>query len=111
VIDHDAIPEGPPNTWALMTAFESQSPEGVEEALRKAVDDSIPAARDLPGCKGALALATESRRHGVVIVFWDSVQSLVASARAQQDADGGSPPGVTRTRDRFEVVYDVRPDE
>jgi heme-degrading monooxygenase HmoA len=108
VIDHDAIPERAPSQWALMTTYQSQSPEALEAALREAVDESIPGARDQPGWKGALALASESREHGVVITFWDSVQSLLANARLQL---APLPQGVHRTRDRFEVVHDERPDE
>jgi hypothetical protein len=108
VIDHDEIREGAPSRWALMTTFESQSPEAVEAALREAVDESIPDSRDQPGWKGALAFATESRQHGVVIVFWDSVPSLLANAHLQE---APPPQGVIRQRDRFEVVHDERPDE
>jgi hypothetical protein len=108
VIDHDEIRERAPSQWALMTTYESQSPEAVEAALRKAVDEAIPGARDQPGWKGALALASENRLHGVVIVFWDSVQSLVANARLQQ---GLPSEGLNGSRHRFEVVHDERPDE
>jgi hypothetical protein len=108
VIEHDAIPERAPSQWALVTTYESQSADGVEAALREAVDDTIPAARDQPGWKGALAFASENRNHGIVIMFWDSVQSLVANARLEQ---GPSPEGVRRIRERLEVVHDERPDE
>ncbi len=108
MIDHDAIPERAQSQWALMTTYQSQSPEAVEAALREAVDESIPGSRDQPGWKGALALADDTRQHGVVIVFWDSVESLLANARLQQ---GPPPEGVNRTRDRLEVVHDERPDE
>jgi hypothetical protein len=108
VIDHDEIRERAPGQWALMTTYQSQSPEALEAALREAVDESIPGSRDQPGWKGALALASESREHGVVIVFWDSVQSLLANARLQLTP---LPQGVHRTRDRCEVVHDERPDE
>ena len=110
MIDHDAIPDRAPSKWAVVTTFESQSPEAVEEALRHAVDDSIPAARNQPGWKGALVFANDNRSHGMVVVFWDSVQSLIANARLAQGA-GAPPEGVRRTRDRFEVVHDERPDE
>jgi hypothetical protein len=108
VIDHDEIRERAPSQWVLLTTYESQSPEALEAALREVVDETIPSARDQPGWKGAQAFANDNRSHGVVITFWDSVQSLVAHARL-----GQGPPlqGVRRTRDRFEVVHDERPDE
>jgi hypothetical protein len=108
VIDHDEIRERAPSQWALLTTYESHSPEAVEAALREAVDESIPGARDQPGWKGALAFANDNRSHGFVITFWDSVQSLVAHARVEQSPP---PQGVRRTRDRFEIVLDERPDE
>ncbi len=108
MIDHDEIRERPPNRWALLTTYQSQSAEAVEAALRQAVDETIPGARDQPGWNGALAFANDNRSHGVVITFWDSVQSLVAHARLDQTP---SPPGVTRMRDRFEIVHDERPAE
>jgi hypothetical protein len=108
VIDHDEIRDRAPSQWALLTTYESQSAEAVETALRQAVDDTIPGARDQPGWKGALALANDNRSHGVVITFWDSVQSLVAHTRVEQ---APTPQGARRTRDRFEVVHDERPNE
>ena len=108
MIDHDEIRERAPSQWALMTTYQSQSAEAVEAALRQAVDETIPGARDQPGWKGALAFANDNRSHGVVITFWDSVQSLIAHARLEQSP---TPQGVTAARDRFEIVHDERPAE
>jgi hypothetical protein len=113
VIDHDLIHVTPDSrTWARMTTFESESPERVEDALRRAVDETIPASRELPGWKGSLALATESRRRGLVVTLWDSVENLIASNRSIGELREAAVryPGVEVSVARFEVVHDERPD-
>lgn len=114
MIDHDLIRNTPDTrTWARVTTFESQVPEHVERALRRAVDETIPLARDLAGWKGALALATETRQRGLVVTFWDSVENLMAGGRsfAELGREEGRDPDVVAGIQRFEVVHDERPDE
>jgi heme-degrading monooxygenase HmoA len=109
VLDHDLIQETPDTrTWARVTTFESESSERVEDALRKVVDHVTPLVRELPGWKGTLALATENRRRGLVVTFWDSVEHMVASGRttAELRADADVVAGI----ERLEIVHEERPE-
>lgn len=111
VLDHDLIPSAPDNSsWARVTTLESQSSENVETALRLVVDRVIPLSRDLPGWKGALALATQDRRRGLVITLWDSMENMVASAQTMgktlRAAGEGAGMEVVTGVERFEVVGD-----
>jgi len=111
VLDHDRIPEADPRTWARITTLESNSPDDLERALRRIVDQVIPISRELPGWKGALALATESRRRGFVVTFWDSVENLVSSGRTAGEFRGaGERAGmdVVSNVERLEIVLDER---
>lgn len=110
MLDHDRIPEPDPRAWARVTTYESQSSELLENVLRLAVDETIPAGRELPGWKGAMALATEERGKGIVITFWDSVETLISSGRAMHARVGDEQGfvGVTTSVERLEIVHDER---
>jgi len=111
VIDHDLIPESDPGMWARVTTFESQSREQVEDALRRVVDDVVPELRELPGWRGALALATENRSRAIVVTFWDSVEALVSGGRTARELrrpDGSPGTSVVTGIERLEIVLDER---
>jgi hypothetical protein len=114
VLDHDLTPSAPDTrTWAHVTTFESQSYEDVEASLRVVVDHVIPLSRNLPGWKGALALATEDRHRGLVITLWDSVENMVGSGRTmRQELEGageGAGTNVAVGVERFEIVLEDLP--
>jgi heme-degrading monooxygenase HmoA len=80
--------------------------------MRFVAEQVVPASRQTPGWKGVLGLASPDGRRGLTLTFWDSLETLVASARDASSFRGAaSAAGVdVASSDRLEVVLDERPE-
>ena len=81
--------------------------------MRFVAEQAVPAIRDRPGWKGALALESPDGRRGLTLVFWDSLETLVGSAHDTNlfyESAAAAGVNVVTGVERFEVVLDERPD-
>jgi len=86
-----------------------QSADDVEKTTQVLREQALPAARNLPGFKGLLALADRDSGKGITITLWESEAALQktegdANRIRAQAADLTSSEVVSV--DRFEVVLD-----
>jgi hypothetical protein len=73
----------------------------------------VPTIRELSGWKGAVGLASPDGRRALMLIFWDSLETLVASAgdmRLFQESAASSGVNVVTGVERFEVILDERPE-
>jgi hypothetical protein len=108
VIEHDALPEAGDRTWVLMFSVESESPESVRLAVSHLRDEVVPASGAQAGSKGAFALADSSGRRALAMTLWDSIESLAAAGRPDQELRE-AVPGLEVDVERFELVAEERP--
>jgi heme-degrading monooxygenase HmoA len=85
------------------------SPERVEDGIRAVREQVLPAARQMDGFKGLLAMVDRSSGKMVGITLWDSEEALQASEEAaNQLRDSSAQAGGAQIAgvERFEVVVD-----
>jgi heme-degrading monooxygenase HmoA len=94
--------------FARVTTLQG-APDRVEDGIRAVREQVIPAAKEMRGFKGILALADRSTGKMLGITLWDSEDSMRESEeaanllRSDSAAAGGGEIGSV---ERFEVVVD-----
>lgn len=84
-------------------------PDQIDEGIRSVQEQVIPAARQMSGFKGMLALADRSKGKMVGITLWDSEDALRQSEEAAnqlRSGAAGAGGGEIVSVERFEVVVD-----
>jgi heme-degrading monooxygenase HmoA len=89
----------------------SGDPQNVAQVESQVRDKVLPAAQQIPGFKGLLAMVDRSSGKSLALTFWESEQAMKDSEDAADrirkdvaDASGEQIVGV----ERFEVVLDER---
>jgi hypothetical protein len=85
------------------------SPEGIDDGIGFIKDQILPAAGDIPGWRGIVALADRSSGRTKTITFWDSASSLEASEDRANDLRRQAAEAMDETItgvDRYEVALD-----
>jgi heme-degrading monooxygenase HmoA len=89
----------------------SGSPEGIPNLETQLRENFIPAARQLPGFNGVLALADRSSGKTLTVTLWESEQAMKGSEdtanKIRQDAASAMGDEIVSV-ERFEVVLDER---
>ena len=84
---------------------------GIEEVTAQARDVVLPAARELAGFKGMVAMGDRTTGKVVAITFWESEQAMrdseEAANRMRSDAARAGGEEIVGV-ERFEVVIDER---
>jgi heme-degrading monooxygenase HmoA len=91
---------------ARVSRYEGGAPESLEESVRRGREEVLPAARELDGFKGAIALLDRRSGRHMVISLWESEEAMAASEdqaeelRRRQLTEGEQVASV----ERFEVA-------
>jgi hypothetical protein len=91
---------------ARVSSYEGGAPESLEESVRRGREESLPAARELDGFAGAIALLDRRSGRHMVISLWENEEAMAASEepadelRERQLTEGERVASV----DRFEVA-------
>ncbi len=96
--------------YARVNTFEG-STDRVDDGIRDIQERIVPWARDMQGCKGAIALVDRESGKTIGITLWESQEAMLASENeaaglraGSAEAMGGGAPGV----ERYEVaVWEV----
>jgi heme-degrading monooxygenase HmoA len=87
------------------------SSDGVDDSTRQVEEQVIPAARDIKGYKGLLALGDRGTGKVVAITFWEDEETMRASEevanRLREDAAQAAGEQIVSV-ERFEVLVDKR---
>lgn len=92
--------------YARVSSYEGGAPENLEESVRRGREDVVPAARELEGFAGAIALLDRRSGRHMVISLWETEDAMQASEepagelRQRQLTEGEQVASV----DRFEVA-------
>jgi hypothetical protein len=92
--------------YARVSSYEGGAPENLEESVRRGREDVVPAARELEGFTGAIALLDRRSGRHMVISLWETEDAMQASEeparelRQRQLTEGEQVASV----DRFEVA-------
>jgi heme-degrading monooxygenase HmoA len=92
--------------YARVSSYEGGAPENLEESVRRGREDVVPAARELGGFAGAIALLDRRSGRHMVISLWETEDAMQASEeparelRQRQLTEGEQVASV----DRFEVA-------
>jgi hypothetical protein len=92
--------------YARVSSYEGGAPENLEESVRRGREDVVPAARELEGFGGAIALLDRRSGRHMVISLWETEEAMQASEeqarelRQRQLTEGEQVASV----DRFEVA-------
>jgi heme-degrading monooxygenase HmoA len=92
--------------YARVSSYEGGAPESLEESVRRGREDVVPAARELEGFAGAIALLDRRTGRHMVISLWETEEAMQASEeparelRQRQLTEGEQVASV----DRFEVA-------
>jgi hypothetical protein len=92
--------------YARVSSYEGGAPENLEESVRRGREDVVPAARELEGFAGAIALLDRRTGRHMVISLWETEEAMQASEeparelRQRQLTEGEQVASV----DRFEVA-------
>jgi hypothetical protein len=85
------------------------APEGIDAGLALIRDQVIPAASDVTGWRGIIALVDRTSGRSLTITFWDSEESLVASDawadKARSEAASTMAEKIVSV-ERYEVALD-----
>ena len=94
---------------ARMSRYQG-SPEEIDESVRIGREKSVPAARQLDGFNGVLALANRQSGEQIVITLWESEEAMRASEdAANRIRDEGLTEGEeVASVGRYEVTMDER---
>jgi heme-degrading monooxygenase HmoA len=65
--------------YARVSQYEGGAPESLEESVRRGRDEILPAARELDGFEGAIALLDRRTGRHMVISLWESEEAMRAS--------------------------------
>src|SRR5918994_224203 len=65
--------------YARVSQYEGGAPEGLEESVRRGREEILPAARELDGFAGAIALLDRRSGRHMVISLWESEEAMAAS--------------------------------
>ena len=65
--------------YARVSQYEGGAPEGLEESVRRGREEILPAARELDGFAGAIALLDRRTGRHMVISLWESEEAMRAS--------------------------------
>ncbi len=100
------IQEGGEGANAARVSSLEGSPDRIDESVAKALEETLPKARELPGWKGVVGLADRNSGRLKLITLWESTDALRASEEQadrlrQQTAESGGQR-VTGV-DRYEV--------
>jgi heme-degrading monooxygenase HmoA len=87
------------------------SPDSIEPGIASVRDQVFPAAKEMDGFKGMIALGDRSTGKMIAITLWDSEEAMRTSEQAaaglrQTSADAGAAQ--IASVERFEVVFDER---
>jgi hypothetical protein len=91
---------------ARVSSYEGGAPSGLEESVRRGREDVLPAARELDGFAGAIALLDRRSGRHMVISLWETEEAMGASEesatelRQRQLTEGEQVVAV----DRYEVA-------
>jgi heme-degrading monooxygenase HmoA len=91
---------------ARVTTFQS-NPSGIDEGIKTAREQVIPAASKVAGFRGMLALADRTTGKTIGITFWDDQEALQRSeqfASQLRATTGAASNTAVVSVDRFEVV-------
>jgi hypothetical protein len=92
--------------YARVSSYEGGAPENLEESVRRGREDVVPAARELEGFAGAIALLDRRSGRHMVISLLETEDAMQASEepagelRQRQLTEGEQVASV----DRFEVA-------
>jgi hypothetical protein len=84
-------------------------PEGIDEGIGFIREQIVPAAGEMPGWKGIIALADRSGGRTKTITFWDGAESLRASEERANELRKQAAQAMDETItgvDRYEVALD-----
>ena len=95
--------------FARVSSFQG-SPEGVDEGIKVAEEQAVPAAQALPGFKGLMMLVDRNTGKSMAVTLWESEEAM----RASEEAANGIRSNVATATDeqivgvdRYEVAIDV----
>jgi heme-degrading monooxygenase HmoA len=71
--------------YARVSRYEGGAPERLEESVRRGREETLPAARELDGFAGAIALLDRRSGRHMVVSLWESEQAMEASEEAAQE--------------------------
>ncbi len=83
------------------------SAESIDEGIRFIQQQIVPAASDITGWRGIIALADRANGRTLTITFWDSEESLAASETWADEARGEAAAAMdetVKTVERYEVA-------
>jgi heme-degrading monooxygenase HmoA len=92
--------------YARVSRYEGGSPESLEDSVRRGREEILPAARELDGFEGAIALLDRRTGRHMVISLWRSEEAMRASEYAagelrERQLTGGEQ---VASVDRYEVA-------
>jgi hypothetical protein len=71
--------------YARVSSYEGGAPESLEESVRRGREDVVPAARELEGFAGAIALLDRRTGRHMTISLWDTEEAMLASEEAANE--------------------------
>jgi heme-degrading monooxygenase HmoA len=71
--------------YARVSQYEGGAPEGLEESVRRGREEILPAARELDGFAGAIALLDRRTGRHMVISLWESEEAMSASEEVAEE--------------------------
>ena len=95
--------------FARVSTFQGP-PEKVEDGIKAVNEQVLPAAKEMRGFKGMLALADRETGKMIGITLWESEEALNESEEAASQLRSGASTGGGAdilSVERFEVVADV----
>jgi heme-degrading monooxygenase HmoA len=96
--------------FARVSTF-SGDPQEIGQFESSLTESALPAARQIAGFKGVLAMVDRSSGKSLTVTFWESEQAMKdseeAADRIRQDAAEASGEQILGV-ERFEVVLDER---
>ena len=101
------IQEGGEGANAARVSSLEGSPDRIDESVAKALEETLPKARELPGWKGVIGLADRTSGRVKVITLWESGDALGATEeQADQLRKQAAERGGQRVTgvDRYEVA-------
>jgi heme-degrading monooxygenase HmoA len=93
--------------YARVSTFEGMMSDHVDEAVRVAREEFIPAAQQSGGFEGMYILANRERGKALSVTLWSSKEAMLASEeqanRTRQEAAHDARGRVTKV-ERYEVI-------
>jgi heme-degrading monooxygenase HmoA len=71
--------------YARVSQYEGGAPEGLEESVRRGREEILPAARELDGFAGAIALLDRRTGRHMVISLWESEEAMSGSEEVAEE--------------------------